>query len=529
MNYSFDVGDNHSFGVLGGYEALNNGTFRFVSGSGVNPFSETTDFVNLSTVENRVVTGGHGNEGNFSSVFGKLTYDFKDKFLITGVVRNDGSSRFGAKTRRGTFPSFSAGWRLSEEAFLSGSSWIDDLKIRGGYGIMGNSNNVNPNNQFSLFATSLALSSYDIGGSNASAATGFYRSRIGNPFAQWEKAITTNIGIDALLWDGKVDVVLDVWQKDIEKLLFVLPITVQTGFNAFAPSVNVGEMRNTGVDLMIKVIGNLGREVGYELTVNASWLNNEIISFAEGIDNVPQFSATYRGITPVLNQVGQPLSTFYGFKTAGLFANQGEVDAHATQQGAAPGRFRFEDINNDGVIDQDDRTSLGSPVPDFTGGINLNFHYRNFDLIFNGYASIGNEIYNISKLYTDFYPLSPGNAISSRVLNSWTFEDPTGANPIFENVHNFSTTEQSNSFYVEDGSYFRLQNITVAYNFPGQLVQRWGFANLKVFASGTNLFTVTDYQGLDPGVGGFSDLNFGIDLGNIPVTKGWNIGVSLGF
>jgi hypothetical protein len=172
---------------------------------------------------------------------------------------------------------------------------------------------------------------------------------------------------------------------------------------------------------------------------------------------------------------------------------------------------------------------LGSPVPDFTGGINLNFHYRNFDLIFNGYASIGNEIYNISKLFTDFYPLFPGSAISSRVLNSWTFEDPTGANPIFENVHNFSTTGQSNSFYVEDGSYFRLQNITMAYNFPGQLVHRWGFANLKVFASVTNLFTVTDYQGLDPGVGGFSNFNFGIDLGNIPVTKGWNIGVSLGF
>lgn len=529
VNYSFDVGANHSFGVLAGQEALNQGTFRNMSGSGINPFSETTDFVNLSTVENRVVNGAHGSGINFSSYFGRLTYSYKDKFLFTGVVRNDGSSRFAESTRRGTFPSFSVGWRLSEEAFLSGSNWLDDLKIRGGYGIIGNSNNVDPNNQFSLFATSLNQSTYDIGGTNASAATGFYRSRIGNPLAQWEKAITTNIGIDALLWGGKVDMVLDIWQKDTEQLLFQLPITVQTGAAAAAPSVNVGEMRNTGVDLKIKIIGNMGSEVGYELTLNGSWLDNEITSFAEGIDNLPQFSSTYRGITPVLNQVGQPLSTFYGFKTAGLFANQGEVDAHATQEGAAPGRFRFVDIDGNGVIDLNDRTSIGNPIPDFNGGITFKGTWRNWELEIYGYAVLGNEIYMMSRLFTDFYPLFPGAAISERVVNSWTPQNLGAEIPIYENVSNFSTMTQSSDFFVQDGSYFRLQNITLGYNIPIPTLDRWGLTRFRIFATANNLFTITGYDGLDPAVGGDADVNFGIDVGNFPITKQYTVGVNLSF
>lgn len=529
LNYSFDVGADHSFGVLLGQEALNTGTARGMNGSGINPFAETTDFINLSTVENRVVNGFNANGVNFSSYFGRLTYDFKDKYLVTAVVRNDGSSRFGAENRRGTFPSFSAGWRLSEEGFLSGSTWIDDLKLRGGYGIIGNSNNVNPNNQFSLYATSIDNSTYDIGGSNSSAATGFYRNRIGNPAAKWEKAITTNIGVDALLWDGKVDIVLDLWQKNTEDLLFQLPVTVQNGYQAAAPSVNVGEMRNKGVDLKIKTQGNLSSSVTYELTINASLLDNEIVSLSEGIEDLPNFSASYRGITPILNQVGQPLSTFYGYVTDGLFASQSEVDAHATQEGAAPGRFRFRDLDNNGVIDINDRASIGNPIPDFNGGIVFKTSFRNWDLELYGYAVLGNEIYNVSKLFTDFYPLFPGAAISARVKESWTFENPSGEIPIFENVSNFSTNTQSNDFYVEDGSYFRLQNLTIGYNIPTPTLDRWGLTKFRIFATTNNLFTITGYDGLDPAVGGEADTNFGIDLGNIPITRQYTFGVNVAF
>ncbi|MDN5202162.1 TonB-dependent receptor [Fulvivirgaceae bacterium BMA10] len=527
LSYKKSFGES-TFNLLLGQEALNFGTGRGQSGSGINPFSQTVDFVTLNTVGSQVVNGGHSNGINFSSYFGRLTYDFQDKYLATVVLRRDGSSRFGAENRFGTFPAFSAAWRISSEDFMSGVSFIDDMKIRAGYGIMGNSNNVAPTNQFSLFGTSIGASSYDIGGSNTGASQGFYRTRIGNPRAQWEKAITTNIGIDALLFEGKLDVILDIWKKDTEDLLFQLPVTTQSGSFADAPSVNVGKMTNKGVDLKLVTKGDV-QSVGYEITLNGSFLKNEIVELAPGLEDLPNRSSTYRGITPVLNQVGQPLSAFYGFEVVGLFRDQAEVDDAATQDGAAPGRFRFADIDGNGVINLDDRTQLGNPIPDFTGGLTIKLNYKNFELEMYSFASIGNEIYNIGKLFTDFYPLFPGAAISARVKDSWTFENPSAEIPIFENTSNFSTNTQSNSFYVEDGSYFRMQNITLAYKLPQSILSNLGMQELRIFGSVNNVFTITGYDGLDPSVGGAADTNFGIDLGNFPITRSWTLGVNASF
>ncbi|MDN5213546.1 TonB-dependent receptor [Fulvivirgaceae bacterium BMA12] len=527
-NYKRSFGDS-KIDVLLGQEALNQGTFSVVQASGINPFSQNPDFVTLTTVGSQVVNGFNDNGVNFSSFFGRVNYDFQDKYLASVVVRRDGSSRFGSENRWGTFPAFSVAWRMSSESFMDGVAWVDDLKIRGGYGIIGNSNNVDPNNQFSLFGTGLGQSSYDIGGTNSGAAQGFYRTRIGNPAAQWEKAITTNIGIDAILFDGRVDVVLDLWHKKTEDLLFRLPVTVQSGNFANAPFVNVGEMENKGIDLKIVTKGNLSSELGYEVTLNGGFLKNEIVKLAPGLEDLPDRSASYRGITPVLNQVGHPLSAFFGFEVQGLFADQQEVDNAPTQEGAAPGRFRFADLNNDGVINLEDRTTLGNPVPDFTGGLTIKLNYKNFELEMYSFASIGNEIYNISKLFTDFYPLFPGAAISSRVKDSWTFENRSGEIPIFENISNFSTNTQSNSFYVEDGSYFRMQNVTLSYNLPIQILTKLRMEKLKVFVSANNVFTISGYDGLDPSVGGAADTNFGIDLGNIPITRTWTMGVNVAF
>ncbi len=213
----------------------------------------------------------------------------------------------------------------------------------------------------------------------------------------------------------------------------------------------------------------------------------------------------------------------------GLFADQQEVDAAATQDGAAPGRFRFRDVNGDDEIDLEDRVDLGNPIPDFTGGLTIKVNYRNFEVEAYTYASIGNEIYNISKLFTDFYPLFPGAAISERVKDAWSFENPTGDIPIFENVANFSTNTQSNSFYVEDGSFLRLQNITFAYKIPASILDNWGFEKFRIFAGVNNVFTISGYEGLDPAVGGAADTNFGIDLGNVPVTRSWTAGVNVIF
>jgi len=253
------------------------------------------------------------------------------------------------------------------------------------------------------------------------------------------------------------------------------------------------------------------------------------VELAPGVEDLPNRSSAYRGVVPVLNQLGQPLSSFYGFEVQGLFANQAEVDAAATQTDAAPGRFRFVDTDGSGVIDLDDRVPLGNPIPDFTGGLTIQLNYRNFELEMYSFASIGNEIYNISKVFTDFYPLFPGAAISARVKDSWSFANPSGEIPIFENISNFSTNTQSTSFYVEDGSYFRMQNVTFAYIFPEITLANLKMENFRIFASVNNLFTISGYDGLDPGVGGDADTNFGVDLGNLPVTRSWTMGVNLAF
>lgn len=526
INYKKSMGF-HNVDLLVGQEALDQGTGYTINGFGINPFSENTAFIGLSTVNSGVVGGSPVNGVRFSSYFTRLNYDFKDTYILSLILRRDGSSRFGSNNRFGTFPAFSAAWRLSAEKFMQGINFVEDLKIRGGYGIMGNSNNVDPNNQFSLFGTSLNASSYDIGGTNSSAAEGFYRTRIGNLSAKWEKAITSNIGIDALLFNGKLDVGIEFWRKETEDLLFRLPVTVQTGFFATAPFVNVGKMLNKGLDFILTTKGHLGAFY-YQITLNGGFLSNEIVALAPSIENLPNRSTSYGSITPVLNQVGQPLSAFYGFEVQGLFRDQAEVDAAATQDGAAPGRFRYRDINADGLINLEDRTNLGSPIADFTGGLAFKLSYQNFELEFYSFASIGNEIYNLNR-GIDFYPNDIGNAISERVKDSWTFDNRDTDIPIFENTSNFSTNTQSNSYYVEDGSYFRLQNITFSYLFPNTLLSRWNIEQLRLFAAVNNAFTITGYSGLDPSIAGETDTNFGVDRGNFPITRGFTFGVNVGF
>ncbi|MDH5247706.1 MAG: TonB-dependent receptor [Cyclobacteriaceae bacterium] len=524
---------NHNLDLLVGQEALNTGYGRSIAGQGFDPFSEDRDFVNLSTTtpgSTRTVNSGSGNGTTFSSYFGRLNYSFNDKYLVSAVIRRDGSSRFGSENKYGTFPAFSAGWRLSEENFLQSAAWLDELKLRGGWGIMGNSNNVDPNNQYSLYATSVGASSYPI--NNGGAVEGFYRSRIGNPAAKWEKAITKNIGFDAYLFEGKLDVILDLWQKDTEDLLFEVPITVMNGFNAAPPFVNVGKMQNKGIDLQVITRGNFTPDVRYEFTINGGFLKNEIVELNEGATYLSSADAdpSFRGIRPIRNQLGHSISSFFGYEVSGLFQSVEEVAAAPTQAGAAPGRFRYNDINGDGVINTDDRTFLGSPVPKFTGGINFKISYKNFELESYMFASIGNKIWNQSKWFTDFYPSFAGAAISERVKDSWSFTGNKGGDiPIFENVSNFSTNTQANSFYVEDGSYFRMQNITLGYNLPEATLSKLNLAKLRIFASTNNVFTITGYDGLDPSVGGDVDTRFGIDVGNFPITRSWTFGVNLGF
>ena len=525
--------DRHSFDVLAGQESLNTGAGRNIGASGQNPFSEDPNFITISNlpVSTRIVNSGQFLGVNFLSYFGRFNYAYNDKYLFSAVVRRDGSSRFGPNTRWGTFPAFSVAWRLSSEEFMSSATWLDDLKIRGGWGQMGNSNNVDPNNQFSLFGGDINASSYDISGSNSSALIGFRRTRIGNPNAQWETAVTKNIGFDGTAFGGRLDVIVDLWQKDTRDLLFSVPIPSVAGFNAAAPAVNIGEMMNRGIDIMVATRGNLSSDWTYELQVNGGFLKNEIVYLAPGLDFITSGNANpgFRGIFPIRNQVGQPISSFFGYQVDGLFQSNEDVSAHATQDGAAPGRFKYRDIDGDGVITPDDRVFLGSPVPKFSGGMNFTVGYKNFDLSAYFFGTAGNKIWAQWRWFTDFFPTFEGASVSTRLLDSWTPENPNATVPVADKTANFSTSGVGNSYYVVDGSYLRLQNLTFGYTMPNSLLQRWKLERLRLFVSGNNLLTISGYDGLDPMVGGNVDLGFGIDVGNYPVTRQYTVGVNLSF
>jgi TonB-linked SusC/RagA family outer membrane protein len=519
----------HAGEILLGQEALNTGKGWDHSQSGLNPFSWEPDYINMSNVTPNPPQSDQFLGVNFSSLFGQLKYTFDEKYILSAVVRRDGSSRFGSNNRYGVFPAVSVAWRISGEEFMQGFDFITDLKIRAGYGEMGNSNNVNPNNQYFLYLPSVAQSSYDITGSNNKATTGFYRARIGNQDAKWETSITSNIGIDGNFFDGKLDIIIDFWRKETEDLLLDVPITATAGYRATVPSVNIGTMLNKGIDLLIGSKGNFTADLGYELEFNGSWLNNKITGLVPGLTYLTSVDPGFRGINPIRNQLGHSISSFYGYKVMGLFQTVEEVNAAPEQSGKAIGRFRYEDINDDNVINDQDRTYLGSPVPKFTGGFKFILRYKGFDLEGYLYTSLGNKIFNVSKWFTDFYPSFQGAAISERVKGSWSPENPGASIPIFESASNFSTNTQSSSFYVEDGSYLRFQNLTLGYNLPTAILDRAGMTKARIFIATNNLITITGYDGLDPSVGGAADTNFGIDVGNYPITRSFTAGVNIGF
>jgi len=516
----------HSAKLLVGLEALNTGAGRTLYASGINPFSTDKAYINMNTVSNPVVGSNNYDGVTFYSNFAKLDYNFKEKYYVSGTIRKDGSSRFGTNSRYGTFPAFSAAWRATDEAFLQGVSWLDELKIRGGWGEMGNSNNVDPANQFSLFGQSKSASYYPISGGNNGATAGYYKSRIGNPNAKWETSETTNIGFDATLLGGKLDVIIDVWTKKTKDLLYQIPLAATTGNSAAAPSVNIATMSNSGIDMQFIHRGTVrSGTIGYEITVNASTLKNEITALAPGITYFG--GSTYRNISPIRNAVGQSLSAFYTYKTDGYFDNAAEVSAHASQPGAGIGRFKYVDSDGDNSITPADRQFTGSPVPDFTGGVNLNLRYENWSFSTYLYTSLGAEIFNQSKWYTGLFGSFEGAGKSALALTSWnpTTLDNSGG-PIWESASNLSTNGAANDWYIEDGSYLRIQNISLGYDFDRSKLERVGIKDLRIGVSANNIATFTKYTGQDPSIGGV-DTNFGVDVGNYPVTPSYMLTINI--
>ena len=468
------------------------------------------------------------------SYFGKFDYTFNDRYLAGFTIRRDASSRFAPDNRWGTFPAGSIGWRISEEPFMQGVKWITDMKIRASIGSMGG-DQINPGNQFTQFSPNPQSSYYDIGGTSTSTIQGFYLSFIGNAAGKWETNTTANIGIDATLFNGNTEIILDVYHKKTSDLLFAAPQLGNSGTSAAnnPPFQNIASMKNLGLDLAIYQKGFIGGRNGvqWDGTLTFTTYKNEITAITGQIKyfdvNVVDEQNRIGG-SFVRNAVGQPISAFYGYKVIGLFQSPDDVSKSPQQTDAKPGRFKFQDTDGNNKIDEEDKVFMGNPHPDFSYGINLNAAYRNFDIELFLYGAAGREAVNYVKWWTDHYASFTGGKSKDALYNSWLPDRTNTIVPIAEDAASFSTTSQINSYYVENASYLRLKNLAIGYTLPKKILDRWKFDKLRFYIQATNLFTITDYKGLDPEIIG-PDQGFGVDVGIYPTVKNFVVGVNLNF
>ena len=530
LTYNKTFGD-HTILAVGGYEAVETGIGRGNNASRAGYFSDAFAYRTVTNGAN--ITGAtsyFNTPRSLVSTFLRADYNFRSKYYVSATVRRDGSSVFGSENRYGTFPSFTAAWRLTEESFLAGGTFLTDLKLGGGYGTMGSQLGVSPSNQYTLYGGDAGSSNYDLNGTTSSSLQGFRPTRIGNNTTQWETNVTTNIGIDAAFFDNKLELNLDWYQKDTEDLLFSPELPGIAGA-ASSPAVNIGQMKNTGIDLSL-IYKQQWTDFRFQANLQFSQYKNEIVKIAEGYEFFDAGGSRIGAFNR--NQVGQPIGSFFGYNVVGLFQSDAEVGEAPIQDGAEPGFFRFENIDqtpNDAgqqVIGPEDRTFIGNPHPDFTYGLNLDFGWKNFDLTAFFFGSQGNSIFNYNKWWLDFWPSFQGQKSTDLLNNSWTASRPDATVPKASNLSNFSTNTQSTSYYVEDASFFRLKNLQIGYTFPDAILGNV-FKRARVYLQGTNLFTVTQYSGLDPELSSFNDDFQGVDEGNLPANKQYLIGINLGF
>lgn len=501
----------HDVSVLVGSEAIESFS-RSLSGSRQNYFTTDPDYWLLSTGTTNIANGSSAGEEALSSYFSKVDYNFDDKYLVSGTVRRDGSSRFGPNSRYGVFSSASMGWRLSEESFMQDISWINDFKVRGSYGVMGSQNNVDALNQFDLYGGNLGNAYYDIKGTGSNLEQGFYQTRSGNPRTSWERNIVSNFGFDASLFSYRFIISVEYYKKAIDGLLFSQSLPAIAG-GAIPATVNVGDIQNKGLDVTLGYNQKQSKDYSYSISINFTTYKNEVV-------NVPEpgyFDAgSHQQLgTIVRNQEGESVSAFYGYKVIDLFRSTADVESSPDQQGAAPGRFKYQDVNNDGVITPDDRTFLGSPNPDFTAGVNLNFRYKNLDASAILYSSYGNEAVNTIKTYTDFFGTYTGIK-SNKLSNAWSPDNPNSNIPVIENQNSFSTAGVFNSYFVEDASFLKLRSLMIGYSIANSpIVEAVKVDKFRIYLQASNLFTLTKYTGLDPEIIG-STSSFGVDWANYP-------------
>lgn len=473
-------------------------------------------------------TTNRSNEGNswrsvLTSILGRVFYSYQNKYLFTATIRRDGSSKFGKNNRYGYFPSFSLGWNVAEEKFMENVHWLDQLKLRGGYGVLGNQEIDN----YQYSSTITTGINYPDG--NGGLLQGAFPKNFANPDIKWEETAMTNVGIDFMAFNNRLSLTADYYVKNTKDILLTVPIPISSG-GANDPIRNAGKIRNNGFEFNLGWMDQPNPDISYGINLIGSFNKNKLIAMGSESGSI-KGGSTNQNITTSETKAGYPIGGYWLISTAGYFNSQEEVDAYAKdgkkiQPAAEPGDIKFVDANNDGVINDDDRVFQGSPFPDFTFALNGNMRYKNFDLSIGLQGVLGNKIYNATRQTLE--DVTKGSNFLASCLDYWTPENKNASHPRLTWDDPNRNTRAESDRYLENGSYLRLRSVQLGYTFP----QTWfkgAIQHARVYINAENLFTITSYSGYSPDVNADNANYRGFDNFIYPTNRTFMLGLNVTF
>jgi TonB-linked SusC/RagA family outer membrane protein len=523
LNYNTRFGKNHSLTLLAGYSFQKN-TYTESSQSGQS--GTTTNSIVQNPNDAGIILGTYANTANaLISTFGRADYNYKDKYILSGSLRSDGSSRFGLNKQYATFPAVSAAWRVGEESFMKNVPAISELKLRGSYGVSGNNNIGDYNSQ--SYATQV---NYVFGTGNASPVFGFSPSSLANTDLTWETNKQTDIAIEIGLLSDRIYFSADAYHRVTSNLLLSRGVPAIYGF-ATSIFTNIGSVENNGLEFSIKTV-NLKNKFKWSTDANISFNQNKVISLTDDGSFVG-YDAAFGYTNSIRVVPGEAMSSFYGYKQIGVYKDAADVAASAkwASGGSVPGDVKYADINGDGKIDASDIVNIGSPLPKFTYGITNRFDYKSFSLSFLFQGVYGNKVLNSSDRYTDYYNGSFN--VRTNALNRWrsATDQGDGMTPRAA-VTNPSSTTVVSTRNIFDGSYLRLRNINLGYSLTGRALKALNISSARIFISAENVATFTKYFGYNPEVNVWAaspQPRFGVDQGTYPLPRTFSLGLNIGF
>lgn len=473
-------------------------------------------------------TTNRSNEGNswrsvLTSILGRVFYSYQNKYLFTATIRRDGSSKFGKNNRYGYFPSFSLGWNVAEEKFMENVHWLDQLKLRGGYGVLGNQEIDN----YQYSSTITTGINYPDG--NGGLLQGAFPKNFANPDIKWEETAMTNVGIDFMAFNNRLSLTADYYVKNTKDILLTVPIPISSG-GANDPIRNAGKIRNNGFEFNLGWMDQPNPDISYGINLIGSFNKNKVIAMGSESGSI-KGGSTNQNITTSETKAGYPIGGYWLISTAGYFNSQEEVDAYAKdgkkiQPAAEPGDIKFVDANNDGIINDDDRVFQGSPFPDFTFALNGNMRYKNFDLSIGLQGVLGNKIYNATRQTLE--DVTKGSNFLASCLDYWTPENKNASHPRLTWDDPNRNTRAESDRYLENGSYLRLRSVQLGYTFP----QTWfkgAIQHARVYINAENLFTITSYSGYSPDVNADNANYRGFDNFIYPTNRTFMLGLNVTF